>query len=93
MERIETRLSLVKEIPVEQVNVHEAKTHLSKLLERVEAGESVIIARAGKPVAVLGPYRELRKPRRLGTYEGQIRIADDFDELPEDIRAAFEGER
>jgi prevent-host-death family protein len=77
---------------VDQVNVHEAKTHLSRLLERVEAGESVIIARAGKPVAVLGPYREARPPRRLGTCQGQITIADDFDDLPEDMVRAFEGD-
>lgn len=77
---------------MDKVNVHEAKTHLSRLLERVEAGESVIIARAGKPVAVLGPYQESRKPRRLGTYEGQIKIADDFDDLPDDMVRAFEGE-
>ena len=92
MDRAPTKLSLVKEVFVDQVNVHEAKTHLSRLLERVEAGESVIIARAGKPVAVLGPYHELRKPRRLGTCEGQIKIHDDFDELPDDIARAFEGE-
>ena len=77
---------------MDQVNVHEAKTHLSKLLERVEAGESVIIARAGKPVAVLAPFQGSRKPRRLGAYEGQIRIAEDFDDLPDDIARAFEGE-
>ena len=74
---------------MDMVNIHEAKTHLSRLLERVEAGESVIIARAGKPVAVLGPYREIARPRKLGTCRGKITIADDFDALPDDIVAAF----
>ncbi len=77
---------------MEQVNVHEAKTHLSRLLERVEAGESVIIARAGKPVAVLGPYRKAAGLRKLGTCKGQITIAADFDVLPEDMTRAFEGD-
>ncbi len=75
------------------VNIHEAKTHLSRLLEKVETGEEVIIARAGKPVAKLVRYAEERTPRRLGLLKGQIWIADDFDELPEEIMAAFRGER
>ena len=75
------------------VNVHEAKTQLSKLLERVEQGEEVVIARAGKPVAKLVPYVEQKKPRKPGGWEGRVRIAPDFDELPEDIAAAFRGER
>lgn len=74
-----------------QYNIHDAKTHLSRLLERVEAGEEIVIARAGKPLAVLVPWRASRR-RRLGLYAGQIEIADDFDELPGDIQAAFEGE-
>jgi prevent-host-death family protein len=75
-----------------QVNVHEAKTQLSALLEAVESGESVVIARAGKPVAVLTAYRTTRRKRRLGLFKGQGRIAADFDELPADIAAAFEGD-
>jgi prevent-host-death family protein len=61
------------------VNVHEAKTHLSRLLEAVEAGEEIIIARAGKPVARLAPLEEPRQPRRPGALAGQIWIAEDFD--------------
>jgi prevent-host-death family protein len=72
-----------------QVNVHEAKTGLSKLLEEVEAGERVVIARAGKPVAVLVPFKAAVKRRRFGLYAGQIKIHDDFDELPDDIAEAF----
>ena len=73
------------------VNVHEAKTQLSRLLEEVEAGERVIIARAGEPVAVLSPYKQAVRRRRLGLFAGQVKIHDDFDELPADIAAAFGG--
>jgi prevent-host-death family protein len=65
-----------------QVNVHEAKMSLSRLLEEVEAGEKVVIARAGKPVAVLVPYRTAVKKRRLGLFSGQVTIHPGFDELP-----------
>jgi prevent-host-death family protein len=72
-----------------QVNVHEAKTALSRLLEEVEAGERVVIARAGEPVAVLVPYRVAVRRRRLGLFPGQANIHPDFDELPPDIAEAF----
>ncbi len=69
---------------VSQVNVHEAKTHLSKLLERVMQGEEIIIARAGKPVARLLPFRCAAAQRKPGNDAGQVVIRDDFDEpLPE----------
>ena len=70
------------------VNVQEAKTHLSRLLERVEGGEEIILARSGKPVARLVPVRATdRAPGRL---QGRIRIGDDFDEpLPDDLADAF----
>ena len=72
-----------------QVNVHEAKTELSRLLEQVEAGERVVIARAGQPVAVLVPYKAAVRRRRLGLFAGQAKLHADFDELPADIAAAF----
>lgn len=72
-----------------QINVHEAKTQLSRLLEEVEAGERVVIARAGVPVAVLSPYHVAVKRRRLGLFAGQAKIHPDFDVLPEDIAEAF----
>ncbi len=72
-----------------QVNVHEAKTELSRLLEEVEGGERVVIARAGEPVAVLVPYRVAVRRRRLGLFAGQAKIHADFDELPPDIAAAL----
>lgn len=72
------------------VNVHEAKTHLSRLLERVAAGEEVTIAKAGKPVATLVPVHAVER-RRLGFDEGRMVIPDDFNEpLPDDVLTAFE---
>ena len=74
------------------VNVHDAKTHLSKLLERVEKGEEIVLARAGKPVARLVPIVTARKPLKPGLMKGRIRIAKDFDApLPDDILDLFEG--
>ncbi|MFP4502036.1 MAG: type II toxin-antitoxin system Phd/YefM family antitoxin [Candidatus Hydrogenedentota bacterium] len=74
-------------------NIHEAKTHLSRLLERVAQGEEIIIANAGKPVARLVPYHLEPAPREPGIWQGKVEIAADFDDLPEDIAAAFRGER
>jgi prevent-host-death family protein len=74
------------------VNIHEAKTHLSRLLERVSAGEEIVIAKAGRPVAKLIPYLESEEPRKMGGWKGRVWIADDFDELPPDLLAAFYGE-
>jgi prevent-host-death family protein len=75
-------------------NVHAAKTHLSRLIDQAVAGEEIVIAKAGKPVARLVPYEPRREPRKPGLLKGQIWIADDFEEpLPEDIMAAFRGER
>lgn len=66
------------------VNIHEAKTQLSKLLQRVMNGEKIIIAKAGKPVAILSPIEDLPEERRPGNDAGQVIIAFNFDEpLPE----------
>lgn len=74
------------------VSVHEAKTHLSRLLESVEEGKEVIIARAGKPIAKLVPLRTT-KTRRPGGLKGKLRIREDFDErLPDDVAASFREE-
>ncbi len=62
------------------VNVHEAKTHLSRLLERVQRGEEIVIARAGKPVARLVPVEPVERRRPIGRYRGQIWMSEDFDE-------------
>jgi prevent-host-death family protein len=73
------------------VNVHEAKTHLSRLLARVAAGEEVVIAKAGKPVARLVPVGPPAGERTLGMDQGRASIAEDFDApLPEEISSAFE---
>jgi len=72
------------------VNVHEAKTHLSRLLVRVEAGEEVVIARAGRPVARLVPYRRLAEPRVLGIWKGKVAIAPDFDAVNDELTELFE---
>ncbi|MGH7899198.1 MAG: type II toxin-antitoxin system Phd/YefM family antitoxin [Candidatus Binatia bacterium] len=73
------------------VNVHHAKTHLSKLLEEVASGEDIVISKAGKPVARLVRYEHRR--RKPGRLKGRIRIATDFDApLPESIAKAFRGE-
>lgn len=70
------------------INIHEAKTHLSRLVERVEAGEEITLARAGRPVARLVPYRTRREPRRPGAWKGRVSIGPEFDEpLPEFDRA------
>jgi prevent-host-death family protein len=66
------------------VNIHEAKTHLSKLLKRVMSGERIIIAKAGKPIAVLSPIDVVPKDRIPGMDSGMVVISPDFDEpLPE----------
>jgi prevent-host-death family protein len=75
-----------------EVNVHEAKTQFSKLLQRVMCGEEVVIARAGQPVARLVPYAAPTAARVPGRYAGRIQIAADFDApLPGDLLALFEG--
>ncbi len=73
------------------VNIHEAKTHLSRIIERVSKGESVIIGKAGKPVAVLTPYVAPDKQRIAGTMKGRIHISDDFDADDDLIADLFEG--
>lgn len=74
---------------MKQVNIHEAKTQLSRLLEEVEGGERIVIARAGEPIAVLTSYKTAIRRRRLGLFAGEATIHADFDELPADIAAAF----
>lgn len=63
----------------EPVNIHDAKTHFSRLIERVEEGEEITIARGGRPVARLVPLRTRTQPRQPGAWRGKVTIADDFD--------------
>jgi len=73
-----------------EVNIHEAKTHLSRLLARVAAGEEIIISKAGTPVARLVPFQSLVKKRVPGLDRGKVWIAEDFDPLPPDVQKLFE---
>ena len=75
----------------EIVNMHEAKTTLSRLVERARAGEEIIIGKAGEPLVKLVPVKRRTKPRVPGKWRGKVWIAEDFDELPSDILDAFEG--
>lgn len=77
-----------------RVNVHEAKTHLSKYLERVEKGETILLCRRNVPVAEIRPTRRARrKPRPLGIDKGKFKVGPEFFEpLPADLLAAFHGE-
>jgi prevent-host-death family protein len=79
---------------MKQVNIHQAKTELSKLIERAESGEEIIIARAGKPAAKLVPLARVRGQRRLGLLDGKFKIPDDFNApLPASLIRAFEGRK
>jgi len=70
-------------------NIHQAKTHLSKLIERAVAGDSIIIAKAGTPIVQIIPYTPPKRSRTGGQWRGKVRIADDFDELPVEFLKAF----
>jgi prevent-host-death family protein len=75
------------------VNLYEAKTHLSQLVEEAAAGEEIIIAKAGKPTARLVPLAVAKQPRTPGGWEGQVWVAEDFDaELSPDELSAWYGE-
>jgi prevent-host-death family protein len=79
-----------------KVNMHEAKTHLSRLVERAAKGEGFVIAKAGKPLVKVVPLssREAASPRRLGFLAGEIAVPDDFDRMgQEDIERAFRGDK
>ncbi len=75
----------------QQINIHEAKTHLSRLLEDISAGDEVVIAKHGKPIARLIPYdAKYEAPRKLtGNWKGKVVIADDFDEVDAEMSDLF----
>jgi len=75
--------------PRTTVNIHAAKTHLSRLIERAEQGEETIIARNGRPVARLVPYEAERKQRVPGAWKGRVKILPGFDEVDEEIAREF----
>ncbi|MEJ1959338.1 MAG: type II toxin-antitoxin system Phd/YefM family antitoxin [Nitrosomonadales bacterium] len=77
---------------MQTINIHEAKTHLSRLVDEVVAGEEVVIAKAGKPMARLIPFIAATKKRKLGLLAGKLSVPADFDApLPDDVLASFEG--
>jgi antitoxin (DNA-binding transcriptional repressor) of toxin-antitoxin stability system len=83
---------LNREATMETVNIHEAKTQCSKLSEAVGLGQKIMIAKAGKPAAMLVPVPASKPPRTPGALKGKMRIADNFDApLPDHVQAAFEG--
>lgn len=74
------------------VDIHEAKAEFSRLVEQVAAGEEIVIAKAGKPLARLSPLRERKQPRKPGCLAGRFHVLEDFDApLPNDLLDAFEG--
>jgi prevent-host-death family protein len=75
------------------VNMHDAKTHLSRLVELAAAGGEVVIAKAGRPIARLVPYRADQGPRTPGALKGALWVAEDFDETPSWLVDTFEGGR
>jgi prevent-host-death family protein len=82
---------LVRNPTVDTVNLYEAKTKLSQLVERAAAGEEIVIAKAGRPLARLVPLARRTTPRPLGLYAGQVKVGPHFeDPLPESFLRAFE---
>ena len=73
-------------------NIHEAKSHLSQLIESVLQGEEVIISKAGKPVVRLVRYEQKLEPRKPGCWAGQVQMAADFDITPSEVIQGFMGE-
>jgi prevent-host-death family protein len=80
---------------MEPINVYQAKTRLSELIDRAAAGEEIVIARHGRPIARLVSYKpRVAKRRKLGLLAGKLKVPDNFDDpLPDDVLDAFEGRR
>jgi prevent-host-death family protein len=82
-----------EESMAKHINIYEAKTRLSELVDRAESGEEIVIAKAGRPVARLVPLRVVREGRTPGRWRGRLRIADDFDApLPPEVLGQLEGD-
>lgn len=75
------------------VNIHDAKTNLSKLIEKTLKGEDIVIGKAGKPVVKIVAYKKKLKPRKLGLWKGKVWVAPDFDDESEEINKLFYGEK
>ena len=77
---------------MDTINLYDAKTHLSEIVEKAARGEEVVIAKAGRPLARLVPLGQRTSPRPLGLFAEDVQVGPDFDDpLPEDMQAAFEG--
>ena len=77
---------------MDTINLYEAKTNLSSLVDRAANGEEIVIAKAGRPMARLVPLERRTAPRPLGLLAGQVWVGDDFDDpLPDDLQRAFDG--
>ena len=74
------------------VNIHQAKTNLSKLIKKTLNGEDIVIAKAGKPVVKLVVHKEKLNPRKLGLWKGKVWMADDFNDEDPEINKLFYGE-
>lgn len=74
---------------MEYYTIHKAKTQLSKILEKVEKGEEVIISRGNEPVAIIKKYEAPQKSRKGGQWRGKVWMADDFDDFGEDLKQLF----
>ncbi len=70
-------------------NIHYAKTHLSELIDQAIHGQEVLLCKAGKPVAKVIPYEPQIQPRQLGLWKGRVQMADDFDDLPPELKDYF----
>lgn len=77
---------------MKSVDIHEAKTQLARLIQQVSDGDEIVITRAGKPIARLVACAEPSVPRTPGCWRGQVQMADDFDETPEEIINSFYGQ-
>lgn len=75
------------------VNMHEAKTTLSRLVDQALKGDEIVVSKSGKPLVRLVPIVASRKERRAGRWKGRVTIARDFDELPSELLDAFEGKK
>lgn len=75
-----------------QINMHDAKTHLSRLIQEAAEGQEIVIAKAGKPLARLVAYRPPESIRKPGIWRGRVQFDTDFDTLPPELEAAFRGE-
>ncbi|MCC8484198.1 MAG: type II toxin-antitoxin system prevent-host-death family antitoxin [Rickettsia endosymbiont of Labidopullus appendiculatus] len=73
-------------------SIHKAKTNLSDLIKKVQEGEDIIICKAGRPAVKLVKYKALSSPRRAGAWKGQVKIAEDFDKLPQNLLSSFKKE-